>query len=371
MSEAAQAAAPTPGIESTGSITDIILAAEQAQAEQASPASAAATAPAKETPGFDDPLDESLFADEHLKTPEQVRAKAAVVRAQVKEALEIRRKAHNARAEAERREAKFKQTKAETLREKSSVGATAQFLQGELVEIQSGDPDRFIAAIARLSKHSDPPTFWREVAVKLAQGPKPAGAPAKLDPEQQARLDRLEAESKERAARDKQAADDAFIAEREAELFAAPTEEAHPLLQRLRGIDQSAFETGLRNAKMRGFRQTGKVIDNKSACDMVEAELKKFSELRQQADGPDGNATREKDAAALVAGQDGTPGRSTVAKTEPAQSPPPHKSSTVTTVPSSLTGEPSRTKRALSPAEQRQAVTEQLDALGFFSNFGF
>lgn len=368
MAEAAAATeAPSAGL--NGSIVDILEGA--ALEQQAETPSGTEQAKPKETPGLDDPLDEALFSDEHLSTPEQIRAKAALVREQVSEALKIRRAAHNARAEAERREAKFRGTKQATLQEKSAVAATAQFLQGELAEIQSGDPDRFIAAVARLSKHSDPPAFWREVAIKLAQGPAPKAAAAKLDPEQQARLDRLEQNERERVAAARRSEEDSFIAEKEGELFTeAKASEAHPLLQRLESANRQNFEIGLRNAKLRGYQETGKPIDNKTACDMVEKELRFFSELSQRTDGTNGDTTREKETAALVAGQGGKPGRLAVAKTEPAQSSPTQKSSTVTTVPASLTAEPAASKRGLTESEKRQARLEQLDQIGFFANFG-
>jgi len=361
--------APTPAnIGNTGSLVDLLMhdaPAAQAAAKAEQPGAAAPSAPAKAPPpGFDDPLADELFTDDKLATPEQVRAAAKLVRDEAKVALDIRRKAHNARAEAERKEAKLRHTKERTLADKSAIAATANFLQGELAELQSGDPDRFIAAIGRLSKHADPPELWRSMALKLATG---AGKKVEIPDEVKQRIAQLEQQEKQRAEAATAAEHTRALAElRASHIAEAEKADAFPGVKALATRMPDIFWDAVREVKQDHFKEHGTPLDTGKSFGIIEGRLKAFSELNQPADGSNGDTTREKDSATPAVGQDGAPGRPTVAKTEPAQSSPPHKSSTVQTVPSSLTSEPARTKRNLSEAEKKEAITRQLDELGFF-----
>src|SRR3954469_85748 len=117
--EAAAAPSASSGNASIMEILESVANERAAKETPATPAPAARPAPK----GFIDPLSDEHFDEARLSTPEGIKAARELLQAELKAAKDIRQKAHNARAEAERREGKFKGTKQQVLAEKAAVTA--------------------------------------------------------------------------------------------------------------------------------------------------------------------------------------------------------------------------------------------------------
>lgn len=371
MAEEAQAA-PVE-LSSPASLFEI-LQAEAGDRAAAKPAPAAPEArPAPK--GFVDPLDEADFSDEKLSTPEGVKAARAVIQAQVKEALRLRTTAHNARAEAERRASKFKGTKDEVLTEKAAFRAEQERYRLDVADLRSGNPEKFIPALARLSGAADPYDFWNQTAIALAKGkPVDSEQPGKIPKEVQDRLDRIEAE---RAA-EKLAAEQAAMSQTEQQVFnlrvqqvkeATTFTDLQYVSQLAADITQVPFiDARLMAIKGEHYAQHGTALDTKAACGILEAEIRSHFELLQRAGNPSGAMNGERGAAAPVAGLARQPERQ-IANPEPALSSPAQNRS-VSAIPASLTAAPSSANRARTAAEKKAAVEAGLSRLGVFANFG-
>lgn len=381
MAEPQTAAAPVEsGDTSPAALPSLLELIEAVATEQSSPAVAPSPAPGfaqvikPGAPGFIDPLDEANFTAEKLATPEGIQAARDLLQAQVKEALNIRRAASNARAEVERRESKFKGTKQAILSEKQAITAQTQMLQRELADLQTGDPDKFINAVGRLTNSRDPNEFWTRVALALAKG-KPVEAeatkPSKELEELRARQDRIEAE---RAAEVAQREEQTILNLRVAQINDASTYTDLPYVHSLvnerdeRGQFPQVplIDARLVAIKRAHYEQNGNAIDTRTACGILENEIRSHFELLQRAGTPSGTVNGEKGVAAPVAGLAGKP--ELTAKPEAAPRLP--IQTAVTAIPSALTASPAATKRALSEAEQREAKIAELDRLGLFSNLG-
>lgn len=351
---------------SLGDIAAILAGAEPVAAE--TPAAAPAKPAPRAVPGLVDPLDEAEFADDKLTTPEAIRAAAAKIQTERKLAIDLRKKADNRAAEAVRKEAKFAKTKGGVLQEKSATTAQANFLAGELAELQSGDPSRFIAAVARLSKHPDPPAFWRDVAVSLAKGEGPKKEP-EIPKEVKERLDKIEAERvAEREAAEQRQFETQMWELRRAQVQFAQTSEEHVRLSQIardnpRGVDEELIK--IRTAH---HKQTGQALDIKSACDILEQGLQDQFELLQRTGNRSAALNGEKGAATPAVDLTRQSEQQT-AKPEPALSSP-LKTQSVTAIPASLAGAPSATTRGLSDAEVRQAQIVELEKLGIYRKLG-
>lgn len=368
------------GDASPAALPSLLELIEAVATEQVAPAAAPPPAPGfaqvikPGAPGFIDPLDEANFTAEKLATPEGIQAARDLLQAQVKEALNIRRAAHNARAEAERKETKLKHTRDTVLGEKQATAAQVQFLQRELQELQAGDPDRFITALGRVANAADPHAFWNKIAIALAKG-KPveaeAAKPSKEMEELRARQDRIEAE---RAAEITQREEQAILNLRMAQINDASTYTDLPYVHSLvnerdeRGQFPQVplIDARLVAIKRAHYEQKGNAIDTRTACGILENEIRSHFELLQRAGTPSGTVNGEKGVAAPVAGLAGKP--ELTAKPEAAPRLP--IQTAVTAIPSALTASPAATKRALSEAEQREAKIAELDRLGLFSNLG-
>lgn len=375
--ESAQVTAPAaaPALSSPASLFEI-LQAETGERAAAKPAPAAQeAAPAREAPkGFIDPLDDAEFSDDKLASPEGIRAARALLQTELKEAKKIRMAAHNARAEAERKATKFKATRDSVLSEKQATQAQTQMLQRELLELQSGDPEKFIQVMGRLSGAKDPYDFWNRTAIALAKGKPVEAESAKIPKEVQDRLDRIEAEREQ----EKLANQQAQVSHGEQQLFnlrvqqvkdATTFTDLQYVSQLAADIKQVPFiDARLVDIKQRHYDEHGTALDTKAACGILENEIRSHFELLQRAGNPSGALNGERGAAAPVAGQARLPERQ-IANPETAPSAPAQNRS-VSAIPASLTAAPASANRPRSKAEQRAAIEAGLTQLGVFANFG-
>lgn len=376
MSEPQAAPEASPSGGSNPSIIEILTSVANEREAKESGAAPEATqtsqaAPAKATPkGFIDPLSDELFADDKLSTPEGVKAARELLQAELKAAKEIRQKAHNARAEAERRVGRFKGTKAEVLAEKHAVQAQANMLRAELAEIQSGDPARFTNAIARLANKSDDPIgFWREVATHIASGKRPEPVASPELQQLKAELAELKTGLRGRDdAAQEQALDQQIMAIRQWQIEETKSYADLPMIANLAHEQPALVDARLVEVRRQHHERTGHPLDLRSAADIVEKEIRSHFELLQRAGNPRGAMNGEREAAAPVAGLARQPERQ-IANPESATSAP-FQNRSVSAIPASLAGVSSPNGRQLTPKEEKAAVTAELEKMGLFAALG-
>src|SRR5262245_28561314 len=245
-----------------------------------------------------EPLDPLDFDPEALKTPAELNAvKERIIKAR-KQALDLIRSSHNAIAQAERLKRQHTE-KDRTLTERETrVAAWERLVSTAVDDLESGDSERFLTAVGKLSKSGDPVGFWKNAALSLAKGEKlkPAqAAQAAADPELKRRVDALEQHMSGQAtaeynARVEAAKDQNFRIARGAQA-------TYPRLAALAGSDEYASEVrealarvmtaehaeitkGMSDAE--AARTPG--IDISRACEILETQLTKQFELSQRAD---------------------------------------------------------------------------------------
>jgi len=348
---------------------EIMEQALEQNAAAVTPEVEAHEAPGKPAPaGFVDPLDEALFSDEALKDPATLKERANLLREQQKELLKIRRAAHNARAEAEAKTAKFKGTKNAVLGEKAALHSQQQILNALIADVQSGDPARFTQAVAKLSGANDPDEYWRKVATHLATGKPPTKeVPAEVL-EMKREIEAMKAEKLAEVERQTEAQiDQQLMQARVQQVEAAKTYTDLPYVSSLASEQPALIDARIVDIRQQHYNRTGQPLDLRAACDIVEKEIASHFELLQRAGGARGVTNGERGAAAPVAGQAGTPERFAKPAAAPSA---PSQQSTPRTLPSSLSSEPSATHRAVSDSEKRAAAIEAFERAGWFQQFG-
>jgi plasmid stabilization system protein ParE len=327
-----------------------------AELEQPAQATTAATPAATTTPV--DPLAEELYGEDVLQTPEQAREAAKLLREERAKLAQLRRKAQNAHSEVERREKKFERTKQEVLAGKAQVAAFERAVSGSIQDLESGDAERFLTAVARLSKSADPASYWKKVSMKLASGGTFTEAEqkqAQADPEVQRKLEAIE----QHIHREKEQRETAYIEHLKTQnLTFAQKSDEHPFVKLYSTEQPANIREAIAGIMIEEAQSRGRPIDVKTACGILEASLKAQYELSQRVggntDGEKGTAGLGPDAGRATSGQPPKPEAATRAPT---------------TVPASLTATQGQTQRALSPREQR---TQQVQSLPqqFWSQFG-
>jgi hypothetical protein len=314
------------------------------------------TTPAEPTPV--DPLAEELYAENVLQTPEQAREAAKLLRTERAKAAELRKKALNAHSQAEKREAKVKRRETELAERETRVSAVERYQAATQADLESGDAERFLTAVARASKSADPASFWKKVSMKLASGGTFTEAEkrqAQADPETQQRLAAIEHGIIQQRERE----ETAYIEHLKTQnLHFAQKSEQHPFLK-LYSTEQAAnIREALAATMLREARERGAPIDVKTACDILEESLKVQYELSQRVGGKT-NGEKETADPGSDAGREtsGQPPKPETATRAPA------------TVPASLTATQGQTQRALSPREVRTQQVQSLPAT-FWSQFG-
>lgn len=359
-----------------------------------------------------DPLDEADFDEVKLNSPEAIKAaRERLLKARAQQA-ELTRASHRAHGAAGRREAAVERREAEVEKEKAAVVAYDRAFKASIADMQSGDPDKFLTAIHRLGNVGDPAGFWRTISLKLASGGTFSEAEkkaAQADPEIQRRLEQIE-----QAVKGKQEADE--IAEMDQRLAAvkarnldiARNEAAAPAVSEFArnpntseaakevlaltmdlafrqtkqpiGVGDAcavlertfaenprvaAYATDPRTANytvqsieeiVTKYRQDGRPIDIRRACEILEENLAVHLELSQRANG---TAQARTDRENETAGSVPEAGRA------PSQEPP-KPATTQATIPATLSTSPGGAQRRMSEEEMKREQIRQLEAAGFF-----
>lgn len=340
------------GAPSTPQATPIEAETPGAPGEQ--PAVTATSTPA--TPV--DPLAEELYAEDVLQTPEQAREAAKLLREERKRLADVRKRALNLHASAEKREQKLQRDKEAVLAGKAQMAAWERTVSANQLDLESGDAERFLTAVARMSKSADPASYWKKVSMKLASGGTFTEAEkqqAKADPETQQKLQQLESY----VLREQEARQTAQIERLKTQhLQFAQQSDAHRFVKVYAQEQPENVRETIAAIMTQEYERTGRPIDVKTACDRLDASLRAQYELSQRVGG---NTDGEK----------GTAGLGPDAGREPSGQPPKPEAATraPTTVPASLTATQGNAQRALTPREQR---TQQVQSLPpeFWHQFG-
>lgn len=354
---AATAATIAPSVDMAQFAALMNLPADPApQSAPAAPSPAAEATPAAAAPAVVDPLAEELYADDKLATPEGIKAAREAIQAARAKATELTRAAHRAHATAEKRERDFAKTKESVLAEKHRTGQLSAFQQAAVADLQSGNPERFLTAVQRLTGTADPSGFWRDVSLKLASGgtfTPEEKRQAQKDPEVQAKLAQLEQFARSIQERE----EDQQLEQLKTQHYEfAKTSAAHPHLAAFAAAHPEQTREGIAAVMLEEFQRIGRPVDISTACGIIEASLAARYELSPRADG---QTNREK-----VTTSPGLDAGRAPSGTEPPK--PESATSAPVTVPASLTSAPAGASRAQTPEELRAAQIRQLEASGFF-----
>jgi hypothetical protein len=363
MSEA-QAAPATPATPPAApAINEAAALAMMGMGPAPEPAAKAAetkTSPSKAAPSAEDddatdPLDESLYSDEALATPEQLKAARARLFKHLGKVNELTRKSHRAHGAAEVREKKLERRE-ESIKERETRVSAMERLQNQAIEdFESGDTTRFLTSVAKLSKTGDPVGFWRNCSIALAKGEafKPAEKAAiAADPELKARLEGLERVVQERNARE----ENEQIERLKTQHFetAKSSADKFPLVAAFCAEKPERAREGIAAVMHEEFLRIGRAVDISTACGIIEAALSERYELSQRAGGK-------------TNGEKGTTGSEPDAGRETSKEPPkPETAIAPATVPAALASHPGSATRAESAEERRQREIREFEALGFF-----
>ena len=325
-----------------GDIVPSEPAAEAAPATQAEAAKPAANVPV-------DPLAEELYAEDVLVTPEQAREARKLLAGERAKIAELRKKALNAHAAAEKREAKLRRREEAVGGRETRVEAFERHQSAVQADLESGDPERYLTAVARSSKSADPASFWKKCSMKLASGGKFTEAErqaVQADPELKAEVMAM----KQYFIQQQEQAEAAQIeALKDRNLGYAQKSEAHPYVQLYATEQPDDVREALAQIMVSTHQQTGQPIDIATACGKLEASLKAQYELSQRVggktDGEKGTAGSGPDAGRESSGETPKPETATRAPT---------------TVPASLTATQGQARRALTEREHRDQLVNSL-----------
>jgi hypothetical protein len=336
-------------------LPDDAPAAKPAQTSAAPPKPAPAAAPGADEDDASDPLDEALYAEDKLKTPEDIaKARGRLFRylGKVNELQRKANRAHGAAADRERKLAK----REETIGQRETRVSAIERLQSQAIEdFESGDTTRFLTAVGKLSKTGDPVGFWKNAAIALAKGEafRPAEKAAMAaDPELKQRLERLEQGIQERQEQEKAAREDAQIEELKTKHFetAKASTDKHPHLAAFCAEHPERAREGIAAVMLEELQRIGKPVDISTACGIIERELSARYELSQRVDGQ-------------TNGVKGTTGPEPDAGRETSKEPPKPETATV---PAALASAPGSAMRAETEEELRARQIRELEQLGFF-----
>lgn len=301
-----------------------------------------------------DPLNEHDFDAEQLKTPEALKAAAERIQKARRQALDLIRSSHNAIAQAERLKRQHTE-KDRTLTERETrVAAWERLVSTAVDDLESGDSERFLTAVGKLSKSGDPAGFWRNAALSLAKGEKlkPAqAAQAAADPELKQRLEALERHLSGQADAEYNAQVEQLKTRNlEAAKGNAETPRVVAYATDPRAAD--AIRERLAEIMVAGAKEKGRPLTVAEACASLEDELSVHFELSQRADDK-------------TNGEKGTAASGAEAGRETSKDPP-KPETTPATIPASLTSAPVASgNRQMTEAEEREWQIRQAEAIGF------
>lgn len=305
-----------------------------------------------------DPLDEADFDEAKLASPAALKAARERLMKARQQQVELTRASHRAHGAAGRREAAVERREAEVEQEKAAVVAYDRAFKANLVDMQSGDAEKFLTAIHRLSNVGDPAGFWRNISLKLASGgtfTEKEKEQAQADPEIQRRLQQIEDAV---LGRQKQESDATFNAQVEQAKtrnfdFAAKNEATPRVMAYATDERTSAMvKEDLALIMQEHFDRTKRPLTVAQACETLEENLAVHFELSQRANG---HTNRENE----TTGSGPEAGRATSQE-------PPKPALSQATIPATLSNSPGGAQRHLSEDELKREQIRQLDAAGFF-----
>ncbi len=327
-------------------------------AGKSTPAAVSKEEPADPGELDEDPLDDKHYTEEALNTPEKREAARARLFKHLNAVKEMTRKAHKAHGAAGRREASIEKREKAVEQREATAAAYDRAFQASLSDLQSGDPDRFLTGLHRLSNVGDPAGFWRTISLKLASGgtfTEKEKAQVQADPELRRRLDMLE-----QGIRQRQEADNETLIEqaKARNLQLATQNTATPRVVAYASDPRTADATrdALAQIMFDYHERTGRTLTVPQACAELESSLAVHYELSQRADGKT-NGEKE------TAGPGPDAGRET-------SKDPPKPDAQPRTIPAQLGASPAAAVRPLTEREQREATVQGLDAIGFWSRIG-
>jgi hypothetical protein len=385
MSEAVQATATTASAPAAPDpMTDPAIAAMlgtadargniRAAAPAAAPAPAAQAkpgAPAKAEGGDEgNPLDESLYSEEALNTPEKVKEARERLFKHLGKVNELQRKANRAHGAASAREARIQKAEAGLQEREARAAAFERMAAGAVADLESGDAERFLTAVGKLSKSGDPASFWRNASLALVKGEKLKPTEQKAvdaDPELKRRLEVLE---RGIVAKQEREETDQLESLKSQHLQTAQSSDQFPYVKAWanenpeiarESIVQVMTEEWTERAKAAGVLKdpsswhTVKPVDISTACGIIERTLKSQFELFQRADSTKSGQNGEK----------GTTGPEPDAGRETSKEPPKPEVAKAQTVPVSLASSPGSATRSETAEERRARQIRELEDAGW------
>lgn len=317
--------------------------------------------PSKSSPALTDddegdPLDESLYSEDKLRTSEDIAKARARLFKHLGKVNELTRKSHRAHGAAEVRERKATAREKAIEERETRVTAMERLQNQAIADFESGDTTRFLTSVAKLSKTGDPVGFWRNCSIALAKGEafKPAEKAAiAADPELKARLEGLERVVQERNAREELEQVES-LKTRHYET-AKSSADKYPHVAAFCAEHPQRAREGIAAVMLEEFQRIGSPVDISTACGIIEAALSERYELSQRAGGK-------------TNGVKGTTGPEPDAGRETSKEPPkPETAIAPATVPAALASHPGSASRAETAEELRQRQIRELEAMGFFS----
>jgi hypothetical protein len=307
----------------------------------------------------DDPLDDKHYTEEALNTPEKRQAARARLFKHLDAVKNMTRAAHRAHGAAGKREDQVTRREREVEQEKAAVVAYDRAFKANIADLQSGDPDRFLTGLHRLSNVGDPAGFWRNISLKLASGgtfTEKEKQQAQADPEIQRRLQQLEGAIKGREAAEEESA---LEQAKTRNLQLATQNAATPRVVAYASDPRTSDATrdALAQIMIDAHKRTGRPLTVSQACAELEQSLAVHYELSQRADGK-------------TNGEKETTGPEPDAGREPSKDLPPKPGEQPRTIPAQLGASPAAAVRSLTERERREATVQALDASGFFARIG-
>ncbi|HKY41375.1 MAG TPA: hypothetical protein VJN18_35825 [Polyangiaceae bacterium] len=366
MSDQAQSAATETTTPATGSGGGVDMAAFSALMSLPTDAPKPATetkeatkdakaAPAAANPADDDaadPLDESLYTEEALSSPEKLKEARARLFKHLGKVNELTRKAHRAHGAAETREKKLAKREETVTGREHRVELVERSQAKAIEDLTSGDTQRFLTGFAAMTKAGDPAGFWKEVSLSLLKGepvPKKQQAQAAADPDLQRRVDQLEQGFEVRREREETAEIERLKTQHYE--TAKSSGDKYPHVAAWAAANPQDAREGIAAVMLEECRRIGRPVDISTACGIIESALSSRYELSQRADGQ-------------TNGEKGTTGSGPDAGRETSKEPP--KPETAVTVPAALASAPGSAMRSETEEERRARQIRELDQLGFF-----
>ena len=316
----------------------------EGEADPTEPAEAAAEAELEPEPVEPEkPPEKEDFSDEREWTPDRIKNA-------VKELGEIKKKAFNLHAEAERKLKKANRDRDLALTEKKNLQAMVEVTNANLRAMRTGDANMVLQAISNLTGRPGH-DIYRDISLALASDGKHGQEDRRIS-ELTNQVGQLQQMLEARAVQEQQREAEAFVTMRRGQILSAiQKEESWPLVRAFAEDDSSSVLDKVSEIMHDYYQAHGAPLDDKSALDELEQSLQ---ERIQRV-----NAATVK---AVGAGTE-TGGQ----KPEPGKQAPRPLGKTLTP---GLAGQNGGATRALSDKERNDLLIRELDQTGFWKELG-